>query len=173
MKILVISGALVGLSTFLNSCSNPLDVLGPGDKPKLVSDEWSQIQVNYWIHTRNQSEAVERTFIIDDPAAIRQMKLHLTVDKTEGLSIGTGDQLIFKGAKGNQWHGDIVFEDTLYLSLSSDAWKSYKFTLRGVGFYNQIRDACVTNEKHYHPDATIKHIKLRGNLAADYPRFEN
>jgi hypothetical protein len=148
-----------------------LDVLGPRDKPDLVSDGWNQIQVTYWVFTTSPEKEIQRSFTIEEPASIDRIKSGIKVSKVDGLSIGTGRQLVLKGAKGEVWHGDVVFEDTLYLSLSADGWRSYKFELSGMGLYDELRAACAKNERRYHPKATPDHIKLRSNLAFDYPRL--
>ncbi|HEY1120960.1 MAG TPA: hypothetical protein VGE67_05150, partial [Haloferula sp.] len=150
---------------------NPLDVLGPRDKPALVPGEWSQIEVTYWVFTTSREKEIQRSFTIKDSAAIDRIKSGIKVSKVDGLSIGTGRQLVLKGAKGEVWHGDVVFEDTLYLSLSADGWRSYKFELSGSELYDELRAACAKNERRYHPKATPGHIKLRSNLAFDYPRL--
>ena len=163
--------ATVGLAFVFNSCDNPLDVLGPRDKPKIVSNQWNQLDVTYWVFTTKGDQEVERTFTVIDSSIIDRLKSELHSRRTEGLSIGTGKQLVFKGADGDFWHGDIVFEDTLYLSLSEDAWRSYSFTLKDSEFYRDLRKVCAANERKYHPEATFKHIKLRSNLRFDYPKL--
>lgn len=155
----------------LVACNNPLDILGPRDKPQIVSDDWNQIEVTYWIYTKDSKKPVERNFTVSNLAVIEQLKGTLTPVDTNGLSIGTGSQLIFKNGSHEMWHGDVVFEDTLYLSLTADAGRSYKFVLADISFYNQIRELCATNERKIHPEATTEHIKLRGNLSFDYPKL--
>ena len=163
--------ALIGLGVVVGSCSNPLDVLGPRDRRKIVSDQWNQLDVTYWVYTARADQEVKRTFTISDSSIIERFKSELDIQQTTGLSIGTGNQLKFKGANTEIWHGDIVFEDTLYLSLSEDAWRSYKFTLKDSSFYRDLREVCAANERMYHPKATSKHIKLRSNLQFDYPKL--
>ena len=155
----------------LVACSNPLDILGPRDKPQIVSDDWNQIEVTYWVYTKDSKKSVERNFTVSNQAVIQQLKGTLTPIDTSGLSIGTGRQLIFKNGSDETWHGDVVFEDALYLSLSADAGRSYKFVLGDISFYNQIRQLCAANERKTHPEATAKHIKLRTNLSFDYPKL--
>jgi hypothetical protein len=163
--------ASIGLAALFASCANPLDVLGPRDKRKIVSDQWSQLDVTYWVFTAKDSQEFERKFTISDSSVITRFKSELHLRRTEGLSIGTGSQLVFKGADGEIWQGDIVFEDTLYLSLSEDAWRSYKFTLKDGAFYDDLREVCAANERKYHSNATSKHIKLRSNLRFEYPKL--
>lgn len=172
MKILTLTIlALVGLIVFVGSCTNPLDVLGPRDKRKIVSDRWNQLDVNYWVFTGKGDQEIERTFTVSDPSIIARLKSELHLRHTEGLSIGTGSQLVFKGTDGDLWHGNFVFEDTLHLSLSEDAWRSYRFTLKDSAFYHDLREVCAANERKFHPKATSKNIKLRSNLRFDYPKL--
>lgn len=168
---LTLVSAISAIVVFVAACANPLDILGPRDKPKIASSPWNQIQVTYWIYTKYQTEEMERTFTIRDPMVVSNLKSKLQVHKTSGLSIGSGTQLVFKNQTGDIWHGDFVFEDTLYMALSSDDWKSYKFTLKDDEFYNEVRRICAQNEKKYHPKATASHIKLRSNLIFEYPRL--
>jgi len=170
-KLVKIGAAFFALSIALLSCSNPLDVLGPRDKPDLVSGGWNQIQVTYWVFTKSPEKEIQRSFTIEEPAAIERIKSAIKLKKVDGLSVGTGRQLVFKGEKGEVWHGDVVFENALYLSLSADGWRSYKFELSGSGLYDELRAACAKNERRYHPKVTPDHIKLRSNLVFDYPRL--
>jgi hypothetical protein len=169
MKTLTLCCAYIGLALLIPSCG--LSVLGPMDKPKLVSEKWNQIDVTYWVFTVHGNQEVERKFTISDPSTITRLKSELHFQRTKGLSIGTGNQLAFKGMNGDIWHGSIVFEDTLHLSLSEDAWRSYVFTLKDSSFYSDLRAICVTNERKYHPKANSEHIKLRSNLEFDYPKL--
>lgn len=171
MKLAKIGAAFFALSVLLFSCSNPLDVLGPRDKPKLASGEWNQIEVTYWVFTASPEKEIQRSFTLEEPTAIDRIKSGMKASKVDGLSVGTRRQIVLKGAKGEVWHGQVVFEDTLYLSLSADSWRSYKFELSGSGPYDELRAACAKNERRYHPKATPEHIKLRSNLAFDYPRL--
>ncbi len=164
--------ALVSLVVLVGSCGNPLDVLGPRDKRKIVSDRWNQLDITYWVFTVKEDQEVERRFTVSDPNIIARLKSELHLQKTEGLSIGTGKQLVFKGTDGDFWHGNFVFEDTLHLSLSADAWRSYRFTLKDSAFYRDLREVCAANERKFHPKATSKHIKLRNNLRFDYPQLK-
>lgn len=159
-------------SCILSSGCNPLDILGPRDKPEIVSGQWDTLQVSYWVYTADPDAEVSRTFTITNQAELIRLKTLMEVKEISGLSIGTGNQLIFKKGKKGIWHGDFCFEDTLYLSMSTDAWRSYKFVLSGLGFYSELRRLSALNEKQYHPEATAEHIKLRSNLAVDYPRLK-
>ena len=159
------------LAMLFATCANPLDILGPRDNPKVVTDQWNQIRVIYWISSKKQGKEIERSFMITDPLLITRLKSKLIIRKTDGLSIGSGTQLVFKGPNGDVWHGDVVFEDTLYLAMSSDAWRSYCFTLESTDFYQELREICAQNERKYHPQATAKHIILRSNLSFDYPKL--
>ena len=171
MKKLSTIVILCGLAHIFVSCANPLDILGPRDKPKIASEQWNQIQVTYWIFTKGQNEKIQRTFTINDPAAVSDLKTKLQVSKTEGLSIGSGSQLAFKYQNNEVWHGEFVFEDTIYMALSEDGWRSYKFTLSNTDFYDELRILCAHNEKKYHPKASWKNIMLRSNLSFDYPKL--
>ena len=155
----------------LVACDNPLRILGPRDKPQIVSDGWNQIQVTYWIYTKDSKKAIERNFTLSNQAIIEELKGALIPVETSGLSIGTDRQLIFKNDSDETWHGSFCFADTLYLSLSADAGRSYKFVLGDISFYNQIRQLCAANERKIHPEATVEHIKLQTNLSFDYPKL--
>lgn len=159
-------------SCLLASCNNPLDILGPRDKPQIVSDQWDTLQVSYWVYTADPDAEVSRTFAITNQTEVIRLKSFMEVKEISGLSIGTGDQLIFKKGENGAWHGDFCFEDTLYLSMTKDAWRSYKFVLSGLGFYNELRGLCAMNERRFHPEATLEHIKLRRNLAVEYPKLK-
>jgi|GEM_PF-3575635 len=159
-------------SCLLSSCGNPLDILGPRDKPEIVSEQWDTLQVSYWVYTADPDAEVSRTFTITNQNELIRLKSIMDVKEISGLSTGTGDQLIFKRGEKGIWHGDFCFADTLYLSMSTDAWRSYKFVLSGLGFYTELRRLCAVNERHYHPEATPEHIKLRRSLAIDYPRMK-
>ncbi len=171
MNHLKIISAFCAIAVLVTGCANPLDILGPRDKPKIASSQWDQIRVTYWVYTKIQNKEIKRTFTIADPITISNLKTKLQSHKTEGLSIGSGSQLVFKNKNDDIWHGDFVFEDTLYLALSSDGWRSYKFTLRDYGFYDEVRSICALNEKKYHSKATSSHIKLRSNLRFEYPKL--
>lgn len=161
------------LSLFLISCGNPLDVLGPRDKPNLITSfDWDNMQVVYWVYTTNSSREIKRTFIITKSSDINKLKSIINEKEVSGLSTGTNNQLIFRNGKNDIWHGGFCFENTLYMSLSKDGWRSYKFVLSGLEFYNKLRRLCAQNEKQYHQDATYKHIKLRSNLVYDYPKLK-
>lgn len=160
------------LSLFLVSCNKPLDILGPRDKPDLASVKWDSIQVVYWVYTTDSSKEVKRTFTITEPSDMKKLRSMITVKEVSGLSTGTGNQLILKNRKNDVWHGNFCFEDTLHMSLTKDAWRSYRFVLSGLGFYNELRELCSQNEKQYHPEAMPEHIKLRSNLVYDYPKLE-
>ena len=166
----ILSIALV--SCLLASCNNPLDILGPRDKPQIVSDQWDTLQVSYWVYTADPDVEVSRTFAITNQTEVIRLKSLMEVKNIRGLSIGTGDQLIFKNGENGIWHGDFCFEDTLYLSMTKDAWRSYKLVLSGLGFYNELRRLCAMNERQFHPEATLDHIKLRRNLAVKYPKLK-
>ena len=171
MKNLSTIAILCGLAFIVASCANPLDILGPRGKPKIASEQWDQIQVTYWIFTKEQNEEIRRTFTISDQTSVSDLKTKLQVSKTEGLSIGSGSQLVFKSQNNEIWHGNFVFEDTIYMALSVDGWRSYKFTLTNTDFYDELRILCARNEKKYHPKATWKNIMLRSNLIFDYPKL--
>ena len=159
-------------SCLLSSCGNPLDILGPRDKPKIVSDQWDTLQVSYWVYTADPDAEVSRTFTITNQTEVIRLKSLMQVEEISGLSIGTGDQLIFKRGQKGIWHGNFCFEDALYVSMTEDACRSYKFVLSGVGFYDELRRLCALNERRFHPEATPEYIKLRSNLAVDYPRLK-
>jgi len=171
MNQLKIVSAFCAIAVWVTGCANPLDILGPRDKPRIASSQWDQIRVTYWVCTKIQNEEIKRTFTITDPIIISNLKSKLQSHKTDGLSIGSGSRLVFKNPNNDIWHGNFVFQDTLYLALSSDGWKSYKFTLKDNGFYNEIRSICALNEKKYHPKATSSHIKLLTNLRFEYPKL--
>ena len=172
MKYVALCLTIIGLAVLVTSCGKVLDVLGPRDKPEIVSEQWNQIDVTYWVFIKeNPEQAIARTFTIEDPGLIDQLKTKLRVKKTDGLSIGTGNQLVLRGVNEDLWHGDIVFEDTIYMSLSSDGWRSYRFTLEDSRFYNELRDICALNERRFHPNATRDHVQLRSNLSVEYPKL--
>lgn len=170
MKTLI-SITLLIITVLLTSCGSPFGLLGPIDNPQIASDRWNKLDVTYSVFRAKDDKELKRTFTVSDPTLIDRLKTELIIDKTSGLSIGTGDQLVFKGHENAIWHGDIVFEDTLYLSLSDDSWRSYKFTLEDYDFYSYLREVCAANEKKYHPLVTPKHIKLRNNLIYTYPKL--
>jgi len=155
----------------LTSCGNPLDILGPRDKPDIASAQWDTLRVSYSIYTAGPDAEITRGFTITNQTEVAHLKSLMKVKEVSGLSIGTGNQLAFKKGETEVWHGDFCFEDTLYLSMTANAWRSYKFVLSGLGFYNELRRLCALNEKQYHPEATSEHIKLRTNLAFDYPKL--
>lgn len=171
MNHLKIVSAFCAVAVLVTGCASPLDILGPRDKPRIASSQWNQIRVTYWVYTKIQNDEIRRTFTISDPIIISKLKSKLQIHKTDGLSIGSGSQLVFKNQNNDIWHGDFVFEDTLYLALSSNGWRSYKFTLKDYEFYNEVRSICALNEKKYYPEATSSHIKLRSNLSFEYPRL--
>ena len=173
MKNICLIFTITYLSIFLISCGNPLDVLGPRDKPDLITSfDWNNMQVVYWVYTTSSKRELKRTFLITDPSDIKKLKTMIKIKDVRGLSIGTGNQLIFRNGKNDVWHGDFCFENTIYMSLSKDGSRSYKFVLSGLEFYNELRKLCAQNEKQYHLDATYKHIKLRSNLIYDYPKLK-
>lgn len=153
------------------ACANPLDVLGPRDRPKIEAQAWNEIRVTYWIHTRRPDSIVERTFTVTNPQEIALLKSSLRTKKTSGLSIGTGTQLSFRNNGDEIWHGGFCFEDTLHLSQTKDGWRSYRMILDDDRFFDTLRELCARNEKKHHRKATIKHVKLRSNLSKEYPKL--
>lgn len=156
----------------LISCKNPMSILGPTDKPNIASNKWNQIQVTYWTNTTKSNVGIEKVFTILDAPTIEKLKLTLTPVETSGLSIGTDRQLLFKTRTNETWHGGFVFPNTLYLSLSADAGRSYKFVLEGNNFYDQIRQLCALNEATVHPNAKAEHINLLTNFEMNYPKLD-
>ncbi len=162
---------VVPAALLLASCGNPSDILGPRDTPDISSTEWDSIQVTYWVYTTNTENALKRTFTVTEQPDVAALKSAMALKEVGGLSIGTSEQLVFRDGRKNLWHGDFCFEDTLYLSSSEDSWRSYRFVLSSLDFYEQLRTLCAANERQYHPEASPKHIKLRRNLAVDYPKL--
>lgn len=155
----LIAGVFFVLSLSV-SCGDPRDVLGPRDKPDLSAIAWNRLKVVYWIGTADSERITPRSFTIATPADVEALKSKMAVKEVSGLSVGTGRDLVFKNGEESLWHGDFCFEDTLYLSMTKDEWRSYKFVLSGIDFYNKLRELCAQNERQYHPEATSAHIIL-------------
>ena len=150
------------------SCGNPLDILGPRDKPDFRNKDMTAITITYWVNTTTNNK-LERAFTVTNPAAIEGIMTNLDIKNISGLSIGTGNQLRFHEQIGDSWHGGVVFENRINLSSTADRWRSYTIDLNGNGLFDTMLELCVQHEHTFHPDATKEHIILRSNLRKDYP----
>ena len=153
------------------SCGNPLDILGPRDKPDFRNMKMTAITITYWVNTKTTNK-LERVFTVTNPAAIEGVMTNLDINNISGLSIGTGNQLRFQENNGGSWHGGVVFENRINLSSTADKWRSYTIDLTNNGLFNAMRELCVQHERTYHPNATKQHIILRTNLKMEYPLID-
>lgn len=166
----LIAGIVLVMSLSV-SCGDARDVLGPRDKPDLSAIAWDRLKVVYWIGTADSERITPRSFTIVKPADVAALKAKMAVKEISGLSVGTGSYLVFKNGEESLWHGDFCFENTLYLSKTQDEWRSYKFVLSGIGFYDKLRELCAENERQYHPEATSAHIILLPGHENNGPKF--
>ncbi len=148
------------------SC-NPLQVLGPRDKPDFQHRDWTAVSMTYWLSTATGS--VKRTFTVTNAVGIAELKGRMNVKKVSGLSVGVDDQLILVERGGTQWQGNVVFEDAIYLCQTKDKWYSYRIDLQDDGLFAVLMNLCLQNERQFHGKVGAENIMLRRNLSKEYP----
>ena len=156
---------------FCTSCGNPLDILGPRDKPDFKAKDWTSVTVTYWIRTRATNK-LERVFTVVDTSTITDLKSKFNVKTVGGLSTGTGQQLRFTERNGDSWHGELVFSDCVYLSSTANKWRSYRIDLSDCSLGYLLLNLCVQNERTFYPKVTSENIILLSNLKKDYPMVD-
>ncbi len=153
------------------SCVNPLDIVGPRDKPDFRSKDWTSVTITYWVSTRTANR-LERVFTVTDTSTVAGLISKMNIKEIHGLSTGTGDQLRFHERNGDSWHGCVVFEDRINLSSSADKWRSYTIDLSDDSLFEAMLELCVRNERTFHLKVKAENIILRSNLSKNYPPVE-
>ena len=163
--------AMLAAMLLCTSCGNPLDILGPRDKPDFQSKDWTSVAITYWVST-GTTNPLERSFAVADKATVDAIKAKMNIKEVRGLSIGTRSQLRFQERNGDSWHGSVVFENRINLSSTADKWRSYTIDLADGALFDAMFDLCVLNERTFHPKVKPENIMLRSNLNKDYPAVE-
>ena len=156
---------------FCTSCGNPLDILGPRDKPDFRSKDWTAVTITYWVSTGTNNQ-LERSFAVADKATIDALIAKMKIKEVRGLSIGTRSQIRFQERNGASWHGGVVFENRINLSSTADKGRAYTIDLADNSLFDAMLDLCVRNERTFHPKVKPENIILRSNLILDYPAVE-
>ena len=171
--IVLIAGLFV-----LSGCdADPMGILGPKKVPDIKNFNWVDFKVTYYVKVPLNVEikgdsridgdyqAVTRTFVIDDPAELKNGFSHLHIKSSNGSSLPAGDKSVLTRSDGEKWGFHVVFEDRFDFDMRSNNYYAYNVFTSDTEFYDWLRQQCLANEQKKNPHAVIRHIWLRSNAS--------